>query len=195
MKKIGRFIFSGSLLIASATMLCSFAEAHSHSPCQKQPITPAQETVKGNGFLCVGHGDVNARLEVSGLIPGDAYTFWFIYIPDGTACAADEATCFGASATGGQQDAVPAEAFGRLSDVVAPGNGTATLSGDVPDLELASGSQVWLLLKGHGAVNTSDDLARARQLLTPEDPTVGAPNLGIVGGAAADNAGLVVFNN
>jgi hypothetical protein len=82
-----------------------------------------------------------------------------------------------------------------MSDVVAPRNGRATLSGDVPDLQLASGSQVWLLLKGHGAANTSDDLARARQLLTPEDPTIGAPNLGIVGGSAADNAGLAVFNN
>jgi len=193
MKRIGRFVVSSSLLIASAAVLCSFTNAQAH--CQVQPIAAAQESVKGYGFLCSGPGDVSAGLQVSGLIPGDVYTFWFIYVPDGTTCAADQATCFGASATGGQQTAVPAEAFGRLSDVIAPRYGKATLFGDVPGLKLASGSQVWLLVKGHGAVNNTDDLARARQLLTPEDPTVGAPNLGIVGGPAADNAGLVFFNN
>jgi len=193
MKKIGRFMVSSSLLIASATVLCSFTDVQ--AGCQKQPLMAVQESVKGNGSLCAGSGGVSARLEVSGLIPGDAYTFWFLYIPDGAACAADEATCFGASATGGQQNAVPNEAFGRLSDVVAPKNGKATLSGNVPDLQLSSGTQVWLLLKGHGPANTSDNLALARQLLTPQDPTIGAPNLGIVGGSVADNAGLAVFNN
>ena len=193
MKKIGRFMVGSSLLIASATVLCSFTDVQ--AGCQKQPLMAVQESVKGNGSLCAGSGGVSARLEVSGLIPGDAYTFWFLYIPDGAACAADEATCFGASATGGQQNAVPNEAFGRLSDVVAPKNGKATLSGNVPDLQLSSGTQVWLLLKGHGPANTSDNLALARQLLTPQDPTIGAPNLGIVGGSVADNAGLAVFNN
>src|ERR1700722_10434144 len=191
MKKIGRFMVGSSLLIASATVLCSFTDVQ--AGCQKQPLMAVQESVKGNGSLCEGSGGVSARLEVSGLIPGDAYTFWFLYIPDGAACAADEATCFGASATGVQQNAVPNEAFGRLSDVVAPKNGKATLSGNVPDLQLSSGTQVWLLLKGHGPANTSDNLALARQLLTPQDPTIGAPNLGIVGGSVADNAGLAVF--
>lgn len=193
MNKIGRFMVSSSLLIASATVVCSFTEAQ--EGCQKQPLGAVQEPVKGAAFLCREPDGVRARLNVSGLIAGDAYTFWFLYIPDGAACAADEATCFGASAAGGQQNAVPNEAFGRLSDVVAPKNGKATVSGDVPGLLLSSGTQVWLLLKGHGPANTSDNLARARQLLTPEDSTIGAPNLGIVGGNVADNAGLAVFNN
>ena len=192
-KKIGLFLVSSTLLTVSAAVLCSFTSAQ--AGCQQQPLAALQETVQGSGFLCSLPGDVTAGLVVSGLTPGDAYTFWFIYIPDGTTCGADQATCFGASATGGQQNAVPAEAFGRLSDVIAPKNGKAILFGDVPGLRLAKGSQVWLLLKGHGPANTSDDLARARQLLTPEDPTVGAPNLGILGGNAADNSGLAVFNN
>ena len=192
-KKIGQFLVSSTLLTVSAALLCSFTTVQ--AGCQRQPITALQETVQGNGFLCSLPGDVTAGLEVSGLTPGDAYTFWFIYIPDGTTCGADQATCFGASAAGGQQNAEPAEAFGRLSDVIAPKNGKAILFGDVPGLRLSKGSQVWLLLKGHGPANTSDNLARARQLLTPEDPTVGAPNLGIVGGNAADNSGLAVFNN
>jgi hypothetical protein len=192
-KKIERFLVVSSLLIVITAVLCSFTEVH--AACHKQPIGAAQETIKGNAFLCPGKEGVTAKLEASGLIPGDAYTFWFIYVPDGTSCAADQATCFGASAGGGQQNVIPAEAFGRLSDAIAPKNGKVTISGSIPGLLLSSGSQVWLLLKGHGTVNTSDNLARARQLLTPEDPTVGAPNLGIVGGNAADNAALTIFNN
>jgi hypothetical protein len=191
-KKIKLFLVSSSLLIVSAAVLCSFTSVQ--AGCQQQPLGALAETVNGSGFLCSLPGDVTAGLVVSGLTPGNAYTFWFIYIPDGTTCGADQATCFGASATGGQQNAVPAEAFGRLSDVIAPRNGKAILFGDVPGLRLSKGSQVWLLLKGHGPAN-SDNLARARQLLTPEDPTVGAPNLGIIGGNAADNSGLAVFNN
>ena len=192
MKRIERFIISGSLLIASATVLCSFADAQ--AKCQKQPIGSAQEAVTGSGFVCPGPGGVSARLEASGLTPGNAYTLWFIYVPDGAACAADEATCFGANGTGGDKNAVPTEAFGRLSDVVAPKNGKATVSGDVPGLQLSKGSQVWLLLNGHGALNTSDNLARARQLLTPEDPSVGAPNLGVLSLPASDHAALTIFS-
>ena len=189
--RILRFLVSSSLLIASATVLCSFTDVQ--ADCQKQPIGSAQEAVTGQGFVCPGPGGVSARLEARGLTPGNAYTLWFIYVPDGAACAADEATCFGANGTGGDQSAVPAEAFGRLSDVVAPSNGKATVSGDVPGLQLSTGSQVWLLLNGHGALK-SDNLARARQLLTPEDPTVGAPNLGVLSLPASDHAALTIFS-
>ena len=192
MNKIGRFIVGSSLLIASATVLYSFTDVQ--AGCQKQPIGSAQEAVTGNGFVCPGPGGVSARVEASGLTPGNAYTLWFIYVPDGAACAADEAKCFGANGTGGDQNAVPTEAFGRLSDVVAPKNGKATVSGEVPGLQLSKGSQVWLLMNGHGALNTSDNLARARQLLTPEDPSVGAPNLGVLSLPASDHAALTIFS-
>jgi hypothetical protein len=194
MKKIGRFLISSSLLIASAMVLCSFTDVQ--AGCQKIPIAAAQETVKGKASLCSKHGDVTAQFDVSGLTPGNAYSFWFVYIDDAAKCGAEgDATCFGASGAGGQQNAVPDEALGRLSDVVAPSNGRATISGDVPGLQLSKGSEVLLLLKGHGTANTSDNLVRARQLLTPEDLTIGAPNFGIVGGAVADYAGTAAFNN
>ena len=89
---------------------------------------------------------------------------------------------------------MPDEAFGRLTDVIAPKNGKANVSGDVPGLQLSKGSQVWILIKGHGPAS-SDNLALARQLLTPEDETAGAPNLGIVGGSVADFASLNIFDN
>ncbi len=192
MNKIGRFMVGSTLLIASATVLCSFTDVQ--AGCQNEPIGSAQEAVTGNAFVCPGPEGVRARVEARGLTPGNAYTLWFIYVPDGAACAADEATCFGANGTGGNQSAVPAEAFGRLSDAVAPKNGKATISGQVPGLQLSKGSQVWLLMNGHGPANTSDNLALARQLLTPEDPTVGAPNLGVLSLPASDHAALTIFS-
>jgi hypothetical protein len=192
MKRIDRFIISSSLLIASAAVLCSFTDVQ--AGCQKQPIGSAQEAITGNGFVCPGRDGVSARLEARGLTPGNAYTLWFIYVPDGAACAADLAACFGANGTGGDQNAVPTEAFGRLTDVVAPKDGKATVAGEVPGLQLSNGSQVWLLLNGHGPLNTSDNLARARQLLTPEDPSVGAPNLGVLSLPASDHAALTIFS-
>ncbi len=89
-KKIKLFLVSSSLLIVSAAVLCSFTSVQ--AGCQQQPLAALAETVQGNGFLCSLPGDVGAGLEVSGLTPGDAYTFWFIYIPDGTTCGADQAT-------------------------------------------------------------------------------------------------------
>jgi hypothetical protein len=189
---IARFSTGILLTVISVLGLGWFSPAQ--ADCQKQPIGSAQETVTGEGFVCPGPGGVSARLEALGLTPGNAYTLWFIYVPDGATCAADEATCFGANSTGGDQSAVPAEAFGRLSDVVAPKNGKATVSGDVPGFQPSTGSQVWLLLNGHGPLNTNDNLARARQLLTPEDPTVGAPNLGVLSLPAADHAALTIFS-
>ncbi len=156
MKRIGRFLVSSSLLIAGATVLGSFTDAQ--AGCQKQPIAAAQETVKGNGFLCSNQTDVKARIQASGLTPCDAYTFWFVYIDDAAKCAAEgEPICFGEN----DPNDVPDAAFGRLSDVVAPKDGKASISGSVPGLTLSKGSQVLFLLKGHGAANTSDNLVRA----------------------------------
>lgn len=192
--RILRFLVSSSLLIVGATLLCSFTDVQ--AGCQKEPIAALQEAVTGKVFLCQEPGDVNARLEVSGLTPGNAYSVWFIYVDNAAKCTAEgEAVCFGANGTGGDKFSVPDEAFGRLANVVAAKNGKATISGDVPGLQLSSGSQVWLLMKGHGPANTGDNLARARQLLTPEDQTVGAPNLGIVGGNVADFTSLNIFDN
>jgi hypothetical protein len=44
-------------------------------------------------------------------------------------------------------------------------------------MRLSSGSQVLLFIGGHGPVK-NDNRARARQLLTPEDPNLGTPPLG-----------------
>jgi hypothetical protein len=194
MNTIGRILDGSLLLVVGVMGPGSFSEAQ--AACQKQAVAALAEMVSGEVSVCQTAGDVNAKLKLKGLTPGTVYTVWFIYIDDGSKCAAEgQATCFGTTPTGGDQTAVPDEAFGRLTDLVAPKNGKANVTGDVPGLKLSKGSQVWILLKGHGPANTSDNLALARQLLTPEDETAGAPNLGIVGGSVADFASLNTFDN
>ena len=196
MKTIGRFLVGSLLIIVSVMALSSFSDSEAQAACVKQAVAALAETVSGDVSLCQKTGDVSVKLKVQGLKPGNVYTIWFIYVGDGSKCAAEgQAVCFGTNNTGGDQTAVPDEAFGRLTDVVAPKNGKANISADVPGLQLSKGSQVWILLKGHGPANASDNLALARQLLTPEDETAGAPNLGIVGGSVADFASLNIFDN
>jgi hypothetical protein len=191
---IVRFPTGILLIVISVLGLSWFSPAQ--AACVKQAVAPLAETVSGEVSLCQTSGDVIAKLQLKGLKPGNAYTVWLVYVDDGAKCSAEgQAACFGTTNTGGDQNAVPDEAFGRLTDVIAPKNGKANISGDVPGLQLSKGSQVWILVKGHGPASTSDNLARARQLLTPEDETAGAPNLGIVGGAVADFTSLNIFDN
>lgn len=190
MNKIQRLLVIGSMLIVSATVLGSLTNAQ--AACRKVALAPAMETVTGNAYLCTDKGGVTAEIDAKGLTPGDAYTFWFVYVDNAAQCAADGmAKCVGINLP----DDVPDGAFGRLGDIIAPSNGKGMIEGKVPGLQQSVGSQVMYLLKGHGAANPTDNLARARQLLTPEDATVGSPNLGIVDGATADFAATATFNN
>jgi hypothetical protein len=187
--KIASRLVIGSLIV-SATALGAFTDAQ--AACHKVALSQAMETVAGNAFLCPTTAGVTAEIRASGLTPGDAYTFWFVYIDNAAKCAADGmAVCVGINLP----DDVPDAAFGRVADVIAPKNGKATIVGTVPGLTLSAGSQVMFLLKGHGLANPTDNLARARQILTAEDATVGSPGLGIVGGAVADFAATAAFNN
>jgi hypothetical protein len=188
--KIASRSVSSSMLILGAVMLCSFTDAH--AACRKVALSPAMETVAGNAFLCTTKAGVTAEIRASGLTAGDAYTFWFVYIDNAAKCAADGmVVCVGINLP----DDVPDAAFGRVADVIAPAKGKVTIVGTVPGLQLSAGSQVMFLLKGHGPANPTDNLARARQILTAEDATVGSPGLGIVGGAVADFAATAAFNN
>jgi hypothetical protein len=55
-------------------------------------------------------------------------------------------------------------------------------SGNVRNLRLSSGSQVWLIAHFHGFASVDDNRELARQLLTPQDPILGVP----AGGALVD---------
>jgi len=189
-KIASRLVIGISMLILSATVLGSFTNAE--AACRKVALAPAMETVAGTAYLCTTKTGVTAEIRATDLTPGDVYTVWFVYIDSAAQCATDGmAKCIGINLP----DDVPDAAFGRLGDAIAAANGKATIVGTVTGLQQSVGSQVMYLLKGHGTASTSDNLARARQVLTAEDATVGSPGLGIVGGVSADIAATATFNN
>ena len=92
--KIQRLLVIGSMLIVSATVLGSLTNAQ--AACRKVALAPAMETVTGNAYLCTDKGGVTAEIDAKGLTPGDAYTFWFVYVDNAAQCAADGmAKCVG----------------------------------------------------------------------------------------------------
>ena len=123
-------------------------------------------------------------MRLDNLAPGNAYTVWWVYFDTPAACTGGTPLpvplSAGASACdfddfGGDR---PQAVFGRMDSGVAPRRGSLRFSGDFGGMQPSSGSEVWLLVFGHGPANFSDGSALARQLLTPEDPTAGAPHLG-----------------
>lgn len=133
--------------------------------------------VGGNATLCVSYDGLKGKMRLRGLQGGFAYTVWWVYIdrPDllpgcpGGGFFDCIGTFFGAD---------PLAVFGRMDSGVASYRGRLRLSDTLDDMHVSSGSQIWLLTFGHGPA--SDDKRQlARQLLTPEDPTAGAPHLGV----------------
>jgi hypothetical protein len=142
--------------------------------------------IRGKAFLCIDSNGVRVELRARALTPRNAYTIWFIYTDDPSQCATpDNCLAVPDSAPPGQCEGPldlrgfdPLGVIGRLDSAVAPRNGRMTFAGRVGGMRLSSGSQVLLFLAGHGRAIASDNRARARQLLTPEDPVLGAPGLG-----------------
>ena len=82
-----------------------------------------------------------------------------------------------------------------MDSVVPHRDGSIRFSGNLRSFVPSSGSQVWLWIFGHGPADENDNKHRARQLLTPEDPTAGIPHLGnIVDGPRGYPAGVAVFD-
>jgi len=195
----------GVLLLVLSLGLFSFlpdAVAGDDDGCKKESIVALGDTpIQGDAFLCSDTTGVRARLHAKGLTPGDAYTVWFFYIDDPSQCATPGQCAPGDAAPPGQCEGPldlrgfnPVEVVGRLDSAVAPRNGKVTFAGRVGGLRLSSGSQVLLFIGVHGEAQASDNRARARQLLTPEDPALGAPQLGnCVDGARSGSAGIAIF--
>jgi hypothetical protein len=195
----------GLLLLVLSLELFSFlpdAVAGDDHGCKKESIVALGDTpIQGDAFLCIDATGVRARLHAKGLEYGDAYTIWFFYIDDPSQCATPGQCAPGDAAPPGQCEGPldlrgfnPVEVIGRLDSAVAPHSGKVTFAGRVGGLRLSSGSQVLLFIAGHGRANASDNLARARQLLAPEDPALGAPQLGnCVDGARSVSAGIAIF--
>jgi len=131
----------------------------------------------GTAMFCANHNGFKGKMKVDGLTAGNAYTVWWVYIDDPTTCIGgfpDVGRCGFADFAGDK----PPVIFGRMDSGVAPRRGTLHFFGSIPGMQPSADAEVWLLVFGHGPADYSDGDRLARQLLTPEDPTAGAPHLG-----------------
>ena len=183
------------LLGLSLGPLSFLPDAAAGDNCVKESlIALGGTTIQGEATLCADDQGVRAKLKPKALTPGNAYTVWFNYIDNPSLCSGGPGVCGPADLGVGNPSANPLGTFGRLDSTVAE-NGKADFSGRVGGLRFSSGSQVWLLLYSHGPANTSDNRRRARQLLTPEDPPAGPPNLGnVVDGPGSTANAIVIFD-
>jgi hypothetical protein len=159
----------------------------------KTAVMPLMNSgISGEARLCVRQSGVNGRLDVEHLVPGDAYTVWFVYFDDPAQCVGGGPGICGDADFGG---AKPLGVFGRYDSAIGPRSGQEEFDGGVRGFRPREGSQVWLLMFGHGPADMADRSRLARQLLTPEDPAAGAPHLGnVVDGSLGRPAAIAIFN-
>lgn len=171
-----RFLKSVVLVVVALMTFHGSANAGHRGDCATEEIIPLMEgqPASGSSTLCVSPRGLTAHMNVGNLVPGDAYTVWWTYIDDPGSCVVPD-NC-GDVDFGGDN---PLVVFGRMDSGVVRENGRFHFSGRIRGMEPSPGSQIWLLVLGHGAVDDSDKRHMARQLLTPEDPLAGAPHLGI----------------
>jgi hypothetical protein len=132
-------------------------------------------------------------MEVRGLTPGYAYTVWFFYVDKPLLCVHpgicdSEADVFGTSPLFN-----PLAVIGRMDSAVVGKSGDAQFSGEIGGMSVSHGSQLQLLINIHGPAS-SDLRERARQLLTPQDPSLGTPFAGVLNGPTAGFGPTAIVN-
>ncbi len=177
------FAFFTTTAFAMAVVLLSplkaSAEDGSHGfvySCMHDAIEAQEvEDAEGLGVVCVTRRGVRAWFNVRNLVPGDAYTLWWVYFDDPMQCLVS-GECAGGDFRGDN----PLSVFGRMDSSIGPHSGKLRLSGRIGGFTPSNGAQIWLWLFGHGPADTESGRHLARQLLTPELPAAGAPHLGNV---------------
>ncbi|MEL7536270.1 MAG: hypothetical protein AAFZ58_07460 [Pseudomonadota bacterium] len=221
MNKVLRQVFGiGLLAVASATAAHASGQNSWGWYCDSETLTTIWEDdvglseLSGRGNLCTTPYGSFGSMAVRGLTPGNAYTVWWVYVdkpgqcagfpltpevadvpfpePAGYAGSCGFADFFTPDVSG--EFLNPLVVYGRMDAVVAYGSRRTYFRGDIRDFEPAPGSQVWMLIFGHGPADTMDKRQLARQLLTPEDPVSGTPHLGIEGRPFGYPSGVVVFH-
>jgi hypothetical protein len=158
---------------------------------QSQPVLPRNGSfVSGQATLVVNDDGADVVIRAENLTPGVAYTAWFLYFGSTEQCLVPH-QCGNADLTA--PAANPAGVLGRMDSAVSGSNGRLTFRGTLRDFHVSAGSSVHIAVYAHGPVNSTDNQARARQLLTPESPALGAPGLG-VGAAKGLLTGGAVFD-
>jgi hypothetical protein len=128
--------------------------------------------VTGSAKLCISAQGVHTRITVQNLTSGNPYTVWFVYFDKPQNCL-NPGHCTPADTTTPLAD--PEGVLGRYDSIVAT-ESPGTFSGHV-GLVPSSGSEVHFPIFAHGSLS-QDGHIRARQLLTPQNPSLGAPGLG-----------------
>ncbi len=188
--------------------------------CDREPVANFWEqditgqAVTGKAGMCVTPFGIFGSLKARGLTAGNAYTVWWVYVdkpsdcvgfpltpensdvpfpePAGYADNCGFADFFSLDPSG--EFLNPLVVYGRMDGVVAYNTRKTWFSGDVRSFVPSPGSQVWMLVFGHGPADETDNRQLARQLLTPEDPLSGVPHLGIEGRPFGYPAAVSVFN-
>ncbi|MEO1245623.1 MAG: hypothetical protein AAFX56_08045 [Pseudomonadota bacterium] len=211
---------AGVLVLAVVCSGSANAGERNSWQCEREPLTSfweqdiAGHELSGRGKVCASKHGVLSHMRVRGLTPGNAYTVWWVYIDNPDSCAGIRLTpensevpfaepsgyagrCgladfFTPNEAGDGLD--PLAVFGRMDSAVAENARRTWFVGDLRGLTPSPGSQVWMLVFGHGPADVGDGRQLARQLLTPEDPGTGAPHLGIEGRPYGYPAGVVVVD-
>lgn len=176
------------MMIAGLLVIFSPEKVVAHE-CEQLDIVDFGSGINGTATVCLQKGGPTAKVHASGLVTGDAYTIWWVYFDDPSQCI-DPGNCGDADFGGDNPQAV----LGRMGSAVGPRNGQTHFSGTISGMVPSDGSQIWLLMFGHGPADMEDGRHLARQLLTPEDPNIGIPHLGnTVDGGLGFPVGVAVY--
>jgi hypothetical protein len=188
---MAQLIGLGLLLLSSG--VCNRAIAHDLDddcdPLDAKLMPGPSSNVSGHAEVCIGPAGVSVRIRASNLKAGHAYTLWFGYIEHPEMCQTRNA-CDGPDYVGDD----PLGVVGRLDSAVRYHHRRhITLSGSVRGFHPAHKSLIMLFVFGHGQARYDDTRFLARQLLTPQDPGLGAPGLGTFGDGAVGVPKAVAF--
>jgi hypothetical protein len=135
-------------------------------------VTLNNSGVTGIAKMCIRASGVHTRITAQNLTAGNPYTVWFVIFDNPQKCL-NPGHCTPADTTTPLAD--PEGVLGRYDSIIASGS-LGIFSGHV-GLIPSSGSEIHMPIFAHGSLS-SDGHIRARQLLTPQDPSLGAPGLG-----------------
>lgn len=167
-------------IAALLTLTTSTPPVMAAGQCRTEDVRPVMpengSSVSGRAVLVVNDTGADVLMHAENLTPGVAYTVWFVYFDDTSRCLVPN-QCAPADLT--MPASNPEGVFGRMDSAVAGDNGELTFHAKLRDFRVSPGSAVHLALFAHGPASTTDNQERARQLLTPEAPGLGAPGLGL----------------
>jgi hypothetical protein len=151
---------------------------------------PTQPPISGAATLCIEESRVRGVVAARDLFPGYAYTVWIVYFDNPDNCETPGACA--------HSDVIspydPQAVLGRFASGI-PNGSEMKFSGAINGLRLSSGSDVRLVVLRH-QIASDDNRERARQMLSPEDPELGTPGMGVwVNGpkALGQNMGFARF--